>query len=478
MHRPGKPSIMTQKDTLMPNVLQNCTNLEEMMAVKGGPLNLLRSSNYGSHVFPGIPPEFTNWRDEQRAWQSSCALLESSYHMTNLYFHGPDAKALLTRIGVNKIGDFPTGRGKQLIAASPDGYLIADGICFHTSDDIYRVSAGPTISDWVQFNIETGGYDVEFSRDETTGLRGGKPLQYVYQIQGPHALALMNEVTDGTLPKVSFFGIGEFQIRGRPVRALRHGMAGAPGFEIFGPWADQPAVMEALMEVGEKYGLRKVGALAFPTTSIESGWMATTLPAVYHSEEMKPFREWLKPNSRPALASLGGSLESDDIRDYYMDPVEVGYGPFINFDEDFIGRDALAEKLKNPKRKKVTLVWNDDDVMEAMRNSLFTSDQPSRFIKLPLAIYSTYQCDEVVKNGQRVGVSQYAGVSANAGKMLSLSLVDIEHSEPGTEVTLRWGEPNSRRQTVERNMAFEIRATVAPSPYFQKKIKSANHGSS
>ena len=460
----------------MPHPLENCRNLEEMVGASGGPVNLLRSSSYGSHVFPGIPPEFSNWRDEQRAWRDSCALIESSYHMTNLYFRGPDAKALLTRIGANKIGDFPANRGKQLIAASPDGYLIADGICFHTADDVYRVSAGPTISDWVQFNIETGGYDVEFDRDETTGIRGGEPRQYVYQIQGPHALELMNEVTGGTLPKIGFFGIGEFQIRGRPVRALRHGMAGAPGFEIFGPWTDQPVVMEALMTVGEKYALRKVGALAFPTSSIESGWMATPLPAIYDGEAMRPFREWLTPSSRPALASLGGSLESDDIHDYYMDPVEVGYGPFIDFDQDFIGRDALAEKIKNPRRKKVTLVWNQDDVMEVMRHSLFSADDPARFIKMPLAIYATYQCDEVVKDGRRVGVSQYAGISANAHEMLSLSLVDVEHSEPGTEVTVRWGEPNSRRSTVERNVAYEVRAKVAPSPYFQKKIKAADGG--
>lgn len=446
-------------------------NLDELIEVAGGPVNLLRSSSYGSHVFPGIPPEFTNWRDEQRAWRESCALLESSYHMTHLYIKGPDAKALLTRIGANKIGEFPVNRGKQLICSSPDGYLVADGICFHTSDDVYRVAAGPTISDWVQFNIETGGYDVEVDRDETVGVRGGDPRIYAYQVQGPHALELMNEVTGGTLPKIGFFGIGEFEIKGLPVRALRHGMAGSPGFELFGPWKDQAVILEALMSVGEKYGIRKVGALAFPTSSIESGWMATPLPGIYHGEAMKPFRQWLTPNHRPALASLGGSMESDDIRDYYMDPIEVGYGQFIDFDEDFIGREALAEKIKKPKRKKVTLVWNQNDVMDVMRASVFDSEKPARFIKMPLSIYSTYQCDEVVKDGRRVGVSQYAGISANARQMLSLSLVDIEQSEPGTEVILRWGEPNSKRITVEQNVAYDIRATVAPSPYFQKNIK-------
>lgn len=455
----------------MHSSLAKCANLEEMLAAAGGPVSLLRSSSSGSHLFPGIPPEFTNWRDEQRAWKSACALLESSFHMTHSYIKGPQAKALLTRIAANKIGAFPVNRAKQLITASPDGYLIADGICFHTADDVYRIAAGPTISDWVQFNVESGGYDVEFDRDETIGIRGGEPRIYAYQIQGPHALALMNEVSEGSLPPIAFFGIGEFKIKGRPVRALRHGMAGEAGFEIFGPWADQQVIMEALLAAGERYNLRKVGALAFPTSSLESGWMATPLPGIYHSAQMKPFREWLTPTHRAALASLGGSLESEDIRDYYMDPIELGYGGFVDLDADFIGRDALAQKLHNPRRKKVTLVWNPDDVMAVMRDSLYKTDAPARFLKMPLSIYATYQCDEVVKDGRRAGVSQYAGFSANAQEMLSLSLVNIEHSEPGTDVIVRWGEPNSRRPTVEKNVLHEIRAKVAPAPYFQKNIK-------
>jgi vanillate/3-O-methylgallate O-demethylase len=55
--------------------------------------------------------------------------------------------------------------------------------------------------------------------------------------------------------------------------------------------------------------------------------------------------------------------------------------------------------------------------------------------------------------------------------MLSLSIVDLEFSEPGTELVVRWGEPNTRRSTVERNEVHEIRAKVAPAPFYQKLIK-------
>jgi len=191
---------------------------------------------------------------------------------------------------------------------------------------------------------------------------------------------------------------------GGSLRALRHGMAGVPGFELFGPWQDAQLIKQALETAGEKYQLRKVGALAFPTTCLESGWMPLPCPAIYHSEEMRPYRDWMTPMNLEVMGSLGGSLVSDNILDYYADPIEVGYGPLVDFDHDFIGRHALAEKIKSQKRKKVTLVWNEGDVTDVIRSSLFAVDSNGKFMNMPLSVYSTFQCDEVTKNGGRAGI--------------------------------------------------------------------------
>ncbi len=42
-------------------------------------------------------------------------------------------------------------------------------------------------------------------------------------------------------------------------------------------------------------------------------------------------------------------------------------------------------------------------------------------------------------------------------QMLSLCMIDVEHSEPGTDVPVVWGEPGESQK--------EIQATVAPAPY-------------
>jgi vanillate/3-O-methylgallate O-demethylase len=447
-------------------------SLESMMDKAGGPVNLLRGSNLGPYRFPVIPPEFTNWRDEVRAWKDSCALLEQSYHMTELHLRGSQIIPFLSEVAVNKFDTFPVLRGKQLVLAGHDGNFIADSIIFREAEDFFRVVGAPFASDWLLYNAEKSSLDVDAKKDDNFSVRSGTRDVFRVQVQGPNALALVREVSEGTLPDIKFFNIGELRIAGKNVRALRHGMAGEPGFEIYGAWDDQQAVREAIEKAGEKHGMRKVGALAYSTTAQESGWVPMPLPAIYHSAEMKPYREWLTNYFLESIASLGGSFESDDIADYYVDPIELGYKGLIDFNRDFIGRDALIAKASNQRRTKVTLEWDDKDAGAVMQDSIFPTGTPAKSLNMPMPMYATFQVDTVMKNGKMVGISTWPSYTANANHFISLALLDLEHAKPGTEVTLMWGEPNSRRSTVEPHKVREIKAKVAPAPYFEKVIKS------
>ncbi|MEM6729330.1 MAG: aminomethyl transferase family protein, partial [Pseudomonadota bacterium] len=300
-------------------------SLAQAIDRSGGPLGLLRSPRQvGAFAFPRLPPEFSNWRDEQRAWRHGVALLELSFHQADLYIRGPQAIELIRRVSANRTGKFPVNRAKQIIACSPDGYQIGDGICLQLEQDYFRI-AGPTIVvNWTQFVAQSEGFDVEIERHESMAMRPGDPEIFIYQIQGPEALATVQAAADGALPEIGFFGIGSFTIAGKPVRALRHGMAGSPGFEIFGPWQDAMAVKDALEKAGSPHGLRKVGGLAYATTAAESGWVPLPLPAIYSGEAMKPYQDWLMLPGVEGMGSLGGSFRSDAIEDYYTVPGEFG----------------------------------------------------------------------------------------------------------------------------------------------------------
>jgi vanillate/3-O-methylgallate O-demethylase len=293
------------------------------MNALGGPLKMLRNSPLGVYRFPVVQPEYTNWVDEQRSWMTGVALSNLSFHMTHLYLRGPDVLAFLKHVSCTRLGDFPVNRGKQLMVVNHQGHFIGDNVAFHTSDGVFRLSGPDTVTHWLQYQLETGKWDVQAEKDASQNFRGGDPLIYSYQIQGPHAVALMKEVCDGPFPELKFFHIGEFSIAGVPVRALRHGMAGVPGFELFGPWSDASRIMEALETAGEKYRLCKLGGRTYPTTCLESGWLAMPVPAIYTGDDMKPYREWLSTRTVEVLGSVGGSFASDDIEDYYMTTASV-----------------------------------------------------------------------------------------------------------------------------------------------------------
>jgi glycine cleavage system aminomethyltransferase T len=440
-------------------------SLEDVLQSAGSPVQLLRNSQIGPYAFPVVPSEFTNWRDEQRSWRETCALFDQSHHMTDLYIGGADALRLLSDLGVNSFKNFKVDQAKQFVACNHDGYVIGDAILFFLADDSLSLVGRPSALNWVEYNAGAGGYTVNVERDERSAVNRGSRKLFRFQVQGPNALKVIEKVTGKAAPEIRFFNMGAMTIAGSAVRALRHGMVGQPGWELFGPWAHAEAVRSAIIEAGREYGIRQVGARTYPTSCLESGWIPSPLPAIYTSDRLKPYRQWLNSKSYEAMASLGGSFYSEDIEDYYLTPYDLGYGPFVKFDHEFVGRGALEKMAANPPRQKVTLVWNGDDVARVFR-SLFSDGDIGKYIDLPLANYSTLPYDRVTRNGATVGLSTYTGYIYNERAMISLAIVDKAHAAPGTEVTLVWGElgRGSSKPTVERHEQAEIRATVQPVP--------------
>ena len=444
-------------------------SLEDLLKTKN-PVELLRNSQIGAYVYPVVPSEYSNWRDEQRAWRETCVLFDQSHHMANVYMEGPDAVKLASYLGFNSFAKFPVDRAKQLAPCSYDGHVIGDGILFNLEPNKLVFVGRAPAANWIQFQAETGGFKVTTTKDDRSPSNpGGKAVTrscYRYQIQGPNAWKLIEKLNGGPPPEIKFFDMGYITIGGRKVRALRHGMAGAPGLEIWGPYEEREEIRAAIVEAGKEFGLVQVGSRAYATNTLESGWIPSPLPAVYTGDKMKAYRQWLPAASYEGTGSLGGSFVSNNIEDYYVTPYEMGYGPFVKFDHDFIGREALEKISKEPQRKKVTFAWNADDVAKIQRSQLGPIEGRNKYIDLPLSNYASASYDKVTIGGKLAGLSMFSGYSYNEGSMLSLGIV--EHDvQIGTEVTLLWGEEGggTKKATVERHKQAEIRAVVSPVPY-------------
>ena len=445
-------------------------SLEALLRSAPDPVTLLRNSQVGAYVYPIVPSEFSNWRSEQRGWRETAVLYDQSHHMAEIAVTGPDALKLLSSLTINSFAGFAPNKAKQMVPCSYDGNVIGDGILFHLDkDELLFVGRTPTVN-WIQFHAETGGYNVQFVRDDRSpsNPRGKAVVRrhYRYQIQGPNAAKVLERVNGAPLPDVKFFNMDTIKIRGRPVRCLRHGMAGAPGLEIWGPYGEGEEIREAIIEAGKDFGLFQVGARAYSSNTLESGWIPSPLPAVYTGNAMKKYREWLPANGYEGTASIGGSFVSDEIEDYYLTPFALGYGPFIKWDHDFIGREALERQAKEPQRKKVTFAWNAEDVLKIFASLLEPGRENYKYFDFPNSNYASSTYDSVMMGGKVVGFSMFGGYSYNERTVLSLGVVD-PNVEIGDVLTLLWGEEQggTRKTTVEPHVQLEIRVKVSPTPY-------------
>jgi len=444
-------------------------NLEELLRGVDSVVEMLRNAQVGPNVYPGVPAEYTNWRDEQWAWQHTCVLYNQSFHMAELAVQGPDALKLLSGLGVNRFDNFAVDKAKQFVPCTPDGYVIGDVILFHLAGDEFNMVGRAPVLNWVTYHAQTGGYDVEVSLDQRSALRNdGRRKHYRFQIQGPNAMDLIAQALGSQPPDLKFFNLTTTEIGGVQVRALRHGMAGQPGWELFGPWEDYEPVHAALVAAGAEFGLRLVGGRAYSSNALESGWIPSPLPAVYSGEALRPYREWLPATGYEGSASIGGSFVSEDIEDYYFTPWDLGYGHLVKFDHDFIGREALERMADDEHRHKVTLALEDRDVADTIA-TMFDKTDRAKFIDWPSAVYSMHPFDRVTANGETVGVSTWFGYSSNEAKMLTLAVLDPGYAKPGSEVALVWGEAGggTSKPTVERHVQREIRAIVSPVPYVE-----------
>ena len=439
-------------------------SLESAIQSSGSAVELLRNSQRRAFSHGTVSGQFTNWQSEVAAWRDSVGFMDQSHHMVDHYVKGPGALGLLSHLAVNSFKNFQPGMAKQFVACAPDGNYLGDCVLFYLEDGLFNLVGRPTSLDWVQYHVETGNWDVTTERDPQSMDRGGRPpLVYRYEVQGPLAGVLMEKVTGAPIPDVKFFGMTDFTVAGHRVRALRHGMAGAVGFEMFGPWGEGDAVRDAILAAGEEFGLLQVGSTAYSTANLESGWVPGPLPAIFDQPEMKAYREWLPAR---AAGSLAGSYNPADIADYYVTPFDLGYDRLVKFDHDFVGADKLQDRVANGKRRrKVTLVWDADDMARVMASQW--QDGPKyKYFNMPKARYGLYQMDEVRIGGQRAGISLDCGYIANERKIVSLAVVDEEFATTGTEVSVLWGEnPVSKKPQVEPHDQTEVRATVAPAPY-------------
>ncbi len=398
-------------------------------------------------------PEYTDWIDESMSWKETCYIGDWSF-LWERRFKGRDAIKLFSDISTVSFAKFDTGQAKHCIHCDNDGKIIHEGIIARLSEDEVLLFGRGCF--WADYKLRNGNYKATSYPDELTN----------FQVSGPNALKVIEKVSDQNIRDIKFMHFGKIRIAGYECMALRQGMAGEIGYEIQTPIQYGGAVYDAIFKAGKEFGIRKLGGRAVFINHLEACFptiITDYIPAIMGEDKKEYLDEFRAGMPRFAITfNIAGSFEGKDISDYYRSPIELGWQKVVNFDHDFIGRKALEDEAVRPKRIMRTLVWNAGDVIDVYA-SLYRRETPYHFMDMPRDQRGFHWADKVMKNGKLVGISTSRGYSYYFREMLSLTSIDVECSEPGTDVSVVWGNPGEPQK--------EIRAKVALAPYKEDKRK-------
>jgi glycine cleavage system aminomethyltransferase T len=384
--------------------------------------------------------EFNGWPKESMSWRTGCYIHAGLSRTGPLSMKGPEAAKYLQSILINSLEKFPVGSMKHAVMCTEDGLIAAHGIVERKGEDHFESFAGGPPGLAPKFEIP---FDVEIKRLD----------HYLFQIAGPKSLQVLEKVAGESLGDLKFLRFRDTRINGVKTEVARIGMTGGLAYELHGPIEEGPAIYDAVYHAGQEFGIERLGWGTYLVNHVEGGFpqhswtFVDAAPPSLRQEAMKGFH-------------ISGSVDPANTRARMRTPVEVRWHNMARFDHDFIGREALAAEIANPKRMTVTLRWNPDDVVDTYA-SLVQTGPRYKPIDLPYAPqrWPMAHADHVLVDGREVGYSSGTIYSSAFREFLSLGCIDIDASRIGKEVMVQWGDHGGAIKG--------IRATVSRFPYLE-----------
>ncbi len=290
---------------------------------------LKRTPLYDQHVALGarmmafggfeMPVQYTGIIDEHRAVRERAGLFDVS-HMGEIFARGPRAFDFVQHLVTNDAARLHDGRAMYTCMCRPDGGILDDLLVYRLDEEEYLlvVNAANIEKDlaWMQAHNPMGAV-----------LEDASDALALLALQGPRAFDIARAITDvdvSAIPYYRFTRVPPGAFFGCTFALLSHtGYTGEPGLEIYCDAEQAPAVWDALLTVGEPYGLQPAGLGARDTLRLEAGYC----------------------------------LYGNDITEE-TNPLEAGLGWITKLDKgDFIGREALqAIRDAGPRRRLVGFV--------------------------------------------------------------------------------------------------------------------------
>ena len=328
-------------------------------------------------------------------------LFDQSHHMVDLLSQGPDAlKLLLAPRRSTRFTNFPVEQRQAVRAVQlrRPRHRRRHPVLPRRERASVFVGRAPT-ANWVQFHAETGGYNVKTTqrRPLAVGTRAARRSSASTTASRSRARTpgrCIEKLNGGPVPDSSSSTWTTINIAGRKVRALRHGMAGAPGLEIWGPYEEREEIRDAILEAGKDFGLRAGRRARLCDQHAGVGLDPVAAAGRLHRREDEDV---------PRVAA-GQRLRGDAARSAAASSRTTSRTTTSRRTSSATARSSSStttssaakrcEKMAGkPQRRKVTFAWNADDVAQGARARCSSQGEHYKFIDLPLSNYASSSYD-------------------------------------------------------------------------------------
>lgn len=176
---------------------------------------------------------------------------------------------------------------------------------------------------------------------------------------------------------------------------------------------------------------------------------------------MVEYRQFLRTSGlvSPAVLHIGVSGNySSHPSAHHRTPFDLGWGWLVNFDHDFIGKKTLKKIASDPPNALATLEWNSKDVTDVYA-SLFCNETQD-FMEMPRE-WGGVTGSGVYDDDRLIGCAVSRCYSYWFKKMISLCIMEVKYSTPGTEVMVKWGNDGSPQKMIRAVSAEFSRMLIA-----------------
>lgn len=265
---------------------------------------------------------FANHALEHHAARERVALFDQT-GFGKLLVKGRDSVPALQRLCGGNV-DVPVGKTVYTGLFNSRGGFESDLTLVRVAEDEFYIITGTA-----QAVRDANWITCHFRSEERVELIDVTSAFGVLGVMGPNARTLLGRLTDADLTNRAFpFGTAQrISVGGGTARAVRITYVGELGWELHVPVEQTVTVYDALMRAGQDLGIVNAGHYAINSLRLEKG-----------------YRAW------------GADISPDDT------PLEAGLGFAIDWEKEFIGRDALLKQKKTRwKRQLVAFVLEDPE---------------------------------------------------------------------------------------------------------------------